>query len=96
MQVWEDELITKPLDLHMNEDIFTWYLKDHILETKQTPAHVNYPPKKLVTEDKIEPLGFQKVGFKNGQLGITRLNCLIMRFEMKKCQSQHVLLHPEG
>jgi hypothetical protein len=67
-----------------------------MLKAKQIHAHVGDPPRKLLTKDKIEPLGFQKVGPKSGQLGVTGFECFVVQFEMKKCLSQLVLLHPEG
>ncbi len=63
---------------------------------KQTPTCVNDPPKKPTTGDKIEPLNFQKVGFESGQPKVIELGCPIVRSITKKCQSQHVVLHPKG
>jgi hypothetical protein len=54
---------------------------------------VHDPPKKPATRDKIEPLGFQKVGPKSEQLGVTGLGHLVVLSRMGKCQFQHVLLH---
>ncbi len=67
----------------MSKDEFTWYLKECLLEAKQTLAHVCNPPKKLAIGDKIK------------QPRVVGLGYLIMPFGMKKCKSQHVLLHPK-
>jgi hypothetical protein len=74
-----------PLDPHMSGDMLTWYLKEHLLEAKQTLANVSNLLKKLVTKHKIEPLGSQKVGPKNGQQGVTRLEYFIVLPRMGKC-----------
>jgi hypothetical protein len=52
---------------------------------KQIFARVVDLLKKPPTRDKIEPLGFQKVGLKNGQLGVTWLKYLVMPFGIGKC-----------
>jgi hypothetical protein len=52
---------------------------------KQILVHVVDLLKKPPTRDKIEPLGFQKVGPKNGQLGVTWLRYLVVPFGMGKC-----------
>jgi hypothetical protein len=62
----------------MSEDMFTRYLKEHLLKVKQTPTCVNDPPNKLAIGDKIEPLSFQRVGFESGQPKVTKLECPIM------------------
>jgi hypothetical protein len=69
------------------------YLKERLLEGKQTPICVNDPPKKLATRGKIEPLGSQKVGHESRHLRVTWLGHLIVPFGTRKCRSQHVLLH---
>jgi len=69
----------------MNKDVFAQYLKACLLEVKQTLIHVDNLPNKFVIRDKIEPLGFQRVGLKNRQLGVTWLGHLIMPFKRKKC-----------
>jgi hypothetical protein len=79
----------------MNENVFVWYLKEHLLETKQTPTHLGNSPKKLGIKDKIEQLNFQRVGAKNGQPRVIRSEYLVMLFRTKKCKYQHVLLHLE-
>jgi hypothetical protein len=70
-------------------------MKEHLLETKQTPTHLSNLPKKIAIKDKIEQLGFQRVGVNNGQPRVTRFEYLVMLSEIKKCKSQHVLLHPQ-
>ncbi len=60
---------------------------------KQIPTHVGDPPKKLATEDKIEPLGSQRVRLESGQHEVTWLGHFIMPFGTRKCWSSHVLLH---
>jgi len=79
----------------MNENMFTQYLKEHLLETMQIPAHVGDLPKKPIIGDKIEPLGFQRVGHESRQLGVTWLMYFVMSSKTRKYQSQHVLLHPK-
>jgi hypothetical protein len=69
-------------------------LKEHLLEAKQIFTCVSNSPKKPTIGDKTEPLGFQRVGLKNKQLGVTRLGYLIVPSIMGKCP-QHVLLHPK-
>jgi len=59
---WTNNL---PLDPHMNIDMFVWYLKEHLLEVRQTLAHVSNLQKKLVIGNKTKPLSFQMVGPKN-------------------------------
>jgi hypothetical protein len=46
----------------MSKYMLAWYLKECILEARQTLIHVSNSPKKLATGDKIKPLGFQRVG----------------------------------
>ncbi len=53
------------LKSHMSKDVFSRYPKECLLKTKIIHAHVGHLPKKHVTRDKIQPLGFQKVGRKN-------------------------------
>jgi len=53
---------------------------------KQTHARVGNLPNKCATQDKIEPLGFQKVGPKSEQLRVTLLGHLIMPSRIGKCQ----------
>jgi hypothetical protein len=60
-------------------------LKECLLKAKKTLVYISDLPKKLATRDKIEPLGFQRVGPKNGQLGVTRLKYLIVPSGMGKC-----------
>jgi hypothetical protein len=84
-----------PLDPHMSGDMLAWYLKEHLLELKQTLVHVSNPPKKLTTMDKIKPLGFQRVGPKNEQPKVIWFRHLLVLCKMKKCRSQYVLLHLE-
>jgi hypothetical protein len=77
----------------MNEEVLVQYLKECLLEGKQTPTRVNNPPKKLSTRGKIEPLGFQRVGHQSEHLGLTWRGHLVMPFKTGKCRFQHVLLH---
>jgi hypothetical protein len=58
---------------------------DCLLKMKQILVNVVALLKKPPTRDKIEPLGFQKVGPKNGQLGVTWLRYLVVPFGMGKC-----------
>jgi hypothetical protein len=69
----------------MSEDMFAWYSKACLLKVKQTLVHVDNLPNKLTTWDKIEPLGFQGVGFKNRQLGVTWFKHFVVPFKMKEC-----------
>ncbi len=69
----------------MNRDVFTSYLKECLLEVKQTPFHVSDLPKKPAIRDKIEPLSFRRVGLENEQLGVMWFKYLIMLFGTKKC-----------
>jgi hypothetical protein len=73
-----------PLDPHMSRDMFSWYLKEHLLEIMQKKNRVGHLPKKLVIKGKIEPLSSQKVGPKNKQHGITKPKYCIMLFKMRK------------
>jgi hypothetical protein len=77
----------------MNRDMSTWNLKEHLLKMKQTHAHVSDLPNKPTIGDKIEQLGFQKVGPKSGQLGVTRCKSFVVLSGIGKCWSQHLLLH---
>jgi hypothetical protein len=52
---------------------------------RQTLACVGDLLKKHAIGDKIEPLGSQKVGPKNGQLKVTWLEHLIVSSKIKKC-----------
>jgi len=54
----------------MSGNVFTWYLKEHLLETKQISIHVGDPPKKPITRDKIKPLGSQRVEWGNANLNM--------------------------
>lgn len=74
-----------PLNLHMSRDMFTWYLKEHVLEMRQTPTRVHNPPKKPSTRGKTKPLGFQNVGLESKQPRVTRLEYLVVPFGTKKC-----------
>ncbi len=60
MKRFQDELITKPLllDLHMNKDVFTQHLKEHLLETKYIPIYVVSSSKKIAFKDMITLLNF--------------------------------------
>jgi hypothetical protein len=71
MLVWWDELITKclPLNPHMSKNLLVRYLKECLLEGKQTPVYVNDPPKKPPIKGMTEPLGSQRVGDENKHLG---------------------------
>jgi hypothetical protein len=51
----------------------------------QICALVDEMLKKLATRDKIEPLGFQRVGLENGQLGVIGCGCFVVQYGMKKC-----------
>ncbi len=83
------------MDPHMNEDVFTWYLKKLLLKMKQFFIHVGDPPNKPTIRDKTKPLSIQMVGHENKQVGVTRLKYLRVSFGTRKCYSQYVLLHPE-
>jgi hypothetical protein len=61
----------------MSENMFAWYLKERILEAKQTLTHVNDMSKKSITKDKIELLSAQRVRPKSKQLGVTWLVYLV-------------------
>jgi hypothetical protein len=69
----------------MNKDVFTRCLKECVLKVKQTLAHVGDLFKKPTTRDKTQPLGFQRVGPKSEQLGVTWLRHLVVPFGMGKC-----------
>jgi hypothetical protein len=47
---------------------------------KQTPIHVNDPPKKPTTRDKTKPLGFQRVGPDKKQHGVIRFRYFVVPF----------------
>jgi hypothetical protein len=49
----------------MSKDVFAQYMKEHLLERKQSLAHINDPPKQPTTKNKIEALGSQRVEFEN-------------------------------
>jgi hypothetical protein len=97
MHMWWDELITKhlTLDSHMNGNMFTWYLKECLLGGRETFACVGNLVKKFTIADKMKQLSFQKMELKSGQPGVTRFGYSIMSSKTRKCQSQHVVLHPE-
>jgi hypothetical protein len=73
--------------------MFAQYSKKRVLQTKHTLACVGDLTKKPTIEDKIELLGFQKVGFESKQPWVTWLRHIVLPFGMGKCWSQHVLLH---
>jgi hypothetical protein len=52
---------------------------------KQTPILVGDLLKKHATREKIEPLGFQRVGLKSKQPKVTRFKYLVMPFGIGKC-----------
>jgi len=68
--------------------------KEHLLEARQTFVHVDDSPKKLAIGDKTKPLGFQRVRLENRQPKVMWFQYFIMPSKTRKCQSQHVLLHP--
>jgi hypothetical protein len=68
--------------------------KEHLLEARQTFVHVGDLSKKLAIGDKIKPLGFQRVGLESRQPKVMWFKYFIMPSKTRKCQSQHVLLHP--
>jgi hypothetical protein len=49
----------------MNGNMLTQYLKECLLEVKQTPTCVSDLLKKLATRDKTKPLDFEKVGLES-------------------------------
>jgi hypothetical protein len=69
----------------MSKDVFTQYLKECLLEVKQTLAHISNLPKKPTTRDKIEPLGSQRVGLESEQHGVTWFKPLVVLFGTRKC-----------
>jgi hypothetical protein len=77
----------------MNGNVLARYLKECVLKVKQTLVHVGDLLKKPTTKNKIRPLGFQMVGPKSEQLGVTWFGHLVMPSGMGKCRFQHVLLH---
>jgi hypothetical protein len=79
----------------MSEDMFTQYSKERLLKRKYILVHVINLPKKHATGGKTKPLSSQKVGYENGHPKVTWLEHLIMSSRTKKCQSQHMLLHPK-
>lgn len=79
-----------PLDLHTSENMFVWYLKEHLLKRKQTPAYVSNLAKKSATKGKIEPLGSQRAGHESKHPRVTWLRHLIMPSKMGKWWFQHV------
>jgi len=79
----------------MSGNMLTRYLKKKLLEAKQTPTRVGDLPKKPTTKDKTKPLSSQSVGLESKQLGVKWLEHLVVLSITRKCQSQHVLLHPK-
>jgi hypothetical protein len=69
----------------MNRDVLAQYLKECLLEEKQTPVRVSDPLKKPTTGGKIEPLGSQRVGHESEHLGVTWLGHLVVPSGMGKC-----------
>jgi hypothetical protein len=69
----------------MNEDMFTQYPKDHLLEGKQFFACVNNLPKKPITRGKTKPLGFQKVGHESENPKAIWFGHLVMSSRTRKC-----------
>jgi hypothetical protein len=65
--------------------MFARYPKECILKVKQTPTRVGDSLKKHVTMDKTKPIGFQKVGFDNGQFRVTWFKHVVMSFRTRKC-----------
>jgi hypothetical protein len=59
--------------------------KECLLELKQILACVGDLLKKPAIGDKIEPLGFQKVGLKNGRPRVTWLGHFIVSSKIRKC-----------
>ncbi len=93
MQVSYNKLITKclPLDLHMSRNLFAWYMKEHMLEVKQTFVCVGDLLKKFISREKTKPVRSQRVGLESEQLGVTWLVYFITPSKMGKYQFQHVL-----
>ncbi len=54
----------------MSRDVVALYLKECLLEAKQTLACVNNSPKKPIIGNKTKPLGSQSVKPKNEKLGL--------------------------
>jgi hypothetical protein len=79
----------------MNENMFVWYLKEHVLELRQTPTCVYDLVKQPSTKGKTKPLSFQKVGLESRLPRVIGFKYLVMSSRTKKCQYQHVLLHPK-
>jgi hypothetical protein len=71
----------------MIRDVFTRYLKECLLEVKQILANVSNLRRslQLATRDKIEPLGFQRLGLESKQPGVTWFRHLVVLFGTKKC-----------
>jgi len=69
----------------MNEDMLAWYLKERLLEAKQTLACVGNLPNKPTIGDKNKPLGSQKVGFENKQPRVKGLWHFVVLFGTRKC-----------
>jgi hypothetical protein len=58
----------------------------HDIQKKSIRSKTNsYLEKKLTIGNKIEPLSFQKARPKDGQLGVTLLEHLVMPFGVRKC-----------
>jgi hypothetical protein len=87
MHMWWDEIITKhlTLDSDMNGNIFTWYLKKHLLGGRETFACVGNLVKNFTIANKMKPLSSQKMGLKSGQPGVTRFGYFIMSSRIGKC-----------
>jgi hypothetical protein len=79
----------------MSGDVLAQYQKERLLELKQIVARVSYLSKKFATRNKTKPLGSQRVGFESKQIGVIWFKHLVLLSGMRKCWSQHVLLHLE-
>jgi hypothetical protein len=70
--------------------------EERLLKVRKILTCVDDPQKKPITGDKIEPLGFQKVGLKSGELWVMWFGYFIAPSGTGKFLFQHVLLHPKG
>jgi hypothetical protein len=65
--------------------MFTWHLREHLLEVWQTLVQVGNPSKKPINEATIIPLDSQRGGPKNEQLKIVKFKYSIMPIGRGKC-----------
>jgi hypothetical protein len=59
--------------------------EERLLKVRKILACVDDPQKKPIIGDKIEPLSFQRVGLKSGELWVMWFGYFVVPSETRKC-----------